>query len=87
VSTYGYDAADRMDTITHVGPSGTISAYDYEYDANSNRERQVETNAGRTETTTYDYDFVNRLKSVTYPDKAVEYDLAGNRTARGDHRR
>ncbi len=48
---------------------------------NSNRERQVETNAGRTETTEYTYDFVNRLKTVTYPDRSVryEYDQAGNR--------
>jgi RHS repeat-associated protein len=81
VSTYLYDAADRMTSISHVGPSGVISAYDYDYDPNSNRERQVEQNAGRTETTEYTYDFVNRLKTVTYPDRAVayEYDLAGNR--------
>jgi RHS repeat-associated protein len=81
VSTYLYDAADRMDTITHVGPTGTISSYAYFYDANSNRERQVETNAGRTETTEYTYDFVNRLKTVTYPDRTTryEYDQAGNR--------
>jgi RHS repeat-associated protein len=81
-STYGYDAADRMTLISHRGPGGTISSYSYEYDPNSNRERQVETNAGRTETTSYDYDLVNRLRTVTYPDKAVEYeyDKAGNRT-------
>ena len=80
-STYDYDAADRMTEIAHTGPSGVVSAYHYFYDPNSNRERQVETNAGRTETTEYTYDFVNRLKTVTYPDKAVEYeyDLAGNR--------
>ena len=81
-STYDYDAADRMTDISHVGPSGTISSYRYFYDPNSNRERQVEQNAGRTETTDYTYDFVNRLKTVSYPDKAVEYeyDQAGNRT-------
>jgi RHS repeat-associated protein len=81
VSTYDYDAADRMTDIVHVGPTGVVSAYQYFYDGNSNRERQVETNAGRTESTTYTYDFVNRLKTVTYPDKVVayEYDQAGNR--------
>ncbi len=80
-STYLYDAADRMTEISHVGPSGTISSYEYTYDPNSNRERQVEQNAGRTETTDYTYDFVNRLKTATYPDRAVvyEYDQAGNR--------
>lgn len=80
-STYDYDAADRMRTIAHEGPSGTISAYAYTYDENSNRTQQIETHAGRTETTTYDYDTVNRLKRVTYPDKAVayEYDQVGNR--------
>ncbi len=80
-SAYTYDAADRMDTITHVGPSGTISSYAYSYDPNSNRQRQVEQNAGRTETTDYTYDFVNRLQTVTYPGKAVvyEYDKSGNR--------
>ena len=71
-----------MTFIQHLGPAGTISAYEYCYDANSNRERQVETNAGRTETTEYTYDFVNRLTAVAYPDRTVayEYDLAGNRT-------
>jgi len=82
VSMFDYDAADRMTFIQHLGPAGTISAYEYSYDANSNRERQVETNAGRTETTEYTYDFVNRLTAVAYPDRTVayEYDLAGNRT-------
>ncbi len=80
-STYQYDAADRMTGISHAGPSGIVSAYEYTYDPNGNREKQVEQNAGRTETTDYTYDLVNRLKSVTYPDKAVtyEYDLTGNR--------
>jgi len=80
-STYLYDAADRMTDISHVGPTGTISSYEYFYDASSNRERQVEQNAGRMETTEYTYDFVNRLKTVTYPDRSVryEYDQAGNR--------
>jgi RHS repeat-associated protein len=81
VSAFDYDAADRMTSISHTGPAGVVSAYQYFYDGNSNRERQVETNAGRTETTDYTYDFVNRLKTVTYPDRSTryEYDLAGNR--------
>jgi RHS repeat-associated protein len=80
-STYLYDAADRMTDITHTGPTGVVSSYQYVYDASSNRERQIETNGGRTETTDYAYDFVNRLKSVTYPDRTTqyEYDLSGNR--------
>jgi len=81
VSNYLYDAADRMTDITHIGPTGVVSSYSYQYDPSGNRELQVETNAGRTETTEYTYDFVNRLKTVTYPDRSVryEYDLAGNR--------
>jgi RHS repeat-associated protein len=81
-SSYLYDAADRMTEISHTGPSGVVSSYHYKYDASSNRERQVETNAGRTETTEYTYDLVNRLKTVTYPDRVVvyEHDQAGNRT-------
>jgi len=71
-----------MSFIQHLGPVGTISAYEYSYDSSGNRLSQVETNAGRTEETTYTYDPVNRLETVSYPDRTVEYtyDLAGNRT-------
>ncbi len=75
-----------METITHDGPSGVVSAYVYDYDENGNRRQQIETNAGRTETTTYDYDFVNRLKTVTYEVASANadqvtytYDRVGNR--------
>ena len=87
-STYSYDDADRMETITHDGPGGVVSAYVYEYDPNGNRTQQIETNAGRTETTLYDYDLANRLKVVTYEVGTVDatqvtynYDLVGNRLA------
>ena len=88
ISTFDYDAADRMTFIQHQGPSGTISSYEYAYDDNGNRVTQVETNAGRTEQTTYTYDLVNRLETVDYPadatfpngrNVAYTYDLAGNR--------
>jgi len=82
VSMFDYDAADRMTFIQHLGPAGTISAYEYTYDSNGNRLSQIETNAGRTEETKYTYDTVNRLETVSYPDRTVayEYDQAGNRT-------
>ncbi len=86
ISTFGYAAADRMTSISHQGPSGTVSAFTYTYTPNSNRETQVETNAGTTQTTSYTYDPVNRLQTVTYEDTTpnartttYEYDLVGNR--------
>ncbi|MGH9461947.1 MAG: hypothetical protein ACRD1X_12060, partial [Vicinamibacteria bacterium] len=72
--------ASRWNPYAGVFPQG-YGPLPVAIDSNGNRLSQVETNAGRTEETTYTYDAVNRLETVTYPDRTVEYtyDLAGNR--------
>jgi len=86
-ATYGYDKADRLtslvnERVDHLTQARTpVSSYAYTYDANGNRLSQVETNGGAPETTGYTYDALNRLETVTYPDKQVAYgyDAVGNR--------
>src|SRR3989304_7928860 len=72
--------ASRWNPYAGVFPQG-YGPLPVAIDSNGNRLSQVETNAARTEETTYTYDAVNRLETVIYPDRTVEYDydLAGNR--------
>ncbi len=83
VATHGYDKADRLVSLLNGKVAQPpASSYAYEYDRNGNRLKQIETNGGTTEATTYSYDDLNRLETVSYPDKKVAYgyDAVGNRT-------
>jgi RHS repeat-associated protein len=81
VAKHTYDKADRLVTLANTKASTVLSSYAYGYDANGNRLTQTEVNGGLTEATSYTYDPLNRLATITYPDKKLEYgyDAAGNR--------
>src|SRR6185312_6785394 len=78
-TSYGYDARDRVTSVTL--PEGWTLAYTY--DAAGNRATvtsQYGTEAAKT--TAYVYDSANRLQKVTSPEGEVTtftYDAAGNR--------
>jgi RHS repeat-associated protein len=77
-TTYGYDGANRLTSVHHDGPAGTIAHFDYTLDANGNR-TAVASSAG---TESYTLDVLNRLTGVTYPNgdaASYTYDAAGNR--------
>ncbi len=82
LATYEYDKADRLVSLTHAKGDAPIASYGYSYDANGNRLTQLETNGSAAETTSYTYDDLDRLSTITYPDKKVAYgyDAVGNRT-------
>jgi RHS repeat-associated protein len=65
-TTYAYDSADRLTTVTAPGPVVT----NYGFDANGN-----ETTAG---TTTFTYDLVDRLKTATIGATTEAYTYAGD---------
>jgi RHS repeat-associated protein len=83
-ATHTYDKADRLVSLVNDRAGVLVSRYDYGYDPNGNRISQTETNglpAPVTEATAYTYDDLDRLETVTYPDKklAYGYDNVGNR--------
>jgi len=85
-TTYGYDAAGRLDAISHDGRTGTIDSFDYTLDANGNR--IAATNTAGTET--YVLDALNRLTSASYADSTTEtfaYHPQRNRTSTTDRAR
>nr|WP_239094257.1 RHS repeat-associated core domain-containing protein [Bacillus sp. B15-48] len=79
LSTYEYDVAGQLKTLTIKKGTTTIDAFTYEYDQRGNI-TSVISNAGNA---TFQYDNNNQLiqettvdgKSITY-----EYDVVGNRT-------
>jgi RHS repeat-associated protein len=78
-SSYGYDAASQVTSITHTGPSGALMSFAYTYDAAGNR-TSVTKDGGNPES--YTLDALNRLTNVTYADgttQAYTYDANGNR--------
>src|SRR5690606_30762867 len=85
-TTQTYDAAGRLETITHANPGGVIAQLHYRYDLNGNRIEQKETNGAVTEnseqTTGYEYDSADRLVTVREPARTLSYTLdpVGNRT-------
>jgi RHS repeat-associated protein len=80
VSTYGYDNADRLTSISHVkGGSTTIASVAYALDDVGNRTQRVDQQG----THSYVYDDLHRLTSVTYPGPSTttyDFDAFGNRT-------
>lgn len=80
-STSSYDLADRVTSITHTGPGGTLQSFTYTYDAVGNR-KSVATAAG---TESYVFDALNRITSATYTNgDLIEYthDANGNRVTK-----
>jgi YD repeat-containing protein len=84
-TSYGYDALNRLTSLTYTTPApgtATTPNVSYAYDANS---RRISMTDG-TGTTTSTYDEAGRLLSVTSPHPsgtktvAYRYDLDGNRT-------
>jgi RHS repeat-associated protein len=76
-STSGYDALDRLTSVSYSDP-GTPDVT-YGYDAHGNRTAMTD----GTGATTYSYDESDQLLSVTSPGPKVvgyRYDLNGNRT-------
>lgn len=64
VSTYAYDNADRLTSISHVkGGSTTVASVSYTLDDVGNRTQRVDQQG----THDYEYDDFYRLTEVTYP--------------------
>src|SRR5258708_34464559 len=61
-TTYGYDAADRLTSVHHDGPAGSIAHFDYTLDANSNRTAV----ASAASTQSYTLHALNRLPGGKY---------------------
>jgi RHS repeat-associated protein len=83
-STYGYDAVDRLQSVTHHAPGGAVlDGYTYTYDAAGNRTSVTDNNG---DVTSFNYDGRYQLTGVNYPDGTstdYSYDLAGNRLSEG----
>ncbi|MEZ4658330.1 MAG: polymorphic toxin-type HINT domain-containing protein [Caldilineaceae bacterium] len=79
-SSYGYDAAGRLTSLTHSNAGGVLQSYGYTLDANGNR-TGVTTLEGSE---SYTLDGLNRLTNVTYANgdsASYTYDANGNRTS------
>ncbi|WP_158265153.1 RHS repeat-associated core domain-containing protein [Blastopirellula marina] len=86
-STYGYDYADQLTSITHVdGGSSTLAGYTYSYDE-GNRLTGFTVYGYSAEDATYSYDDTDQLtgadRSGTTSDESYTYDENGNRTGGG----
>jgi RHS repeat-associated protein len=83
-TTYTYDLANQILTLTNAAPDGTIqSFFNYTYDTKGNR-LSMTTMAGIT---TYAYDGLSQLTAVAYPGGrhvSYAYDPLGNRTTVND---
>ncbi|WP_153559381.1 RHS repeat-associated core domain-containing protein [Roseimaritima sediminicola] len=87
ISTYGYDDADRLTSLTHVdGNSGTLAGYTWHYDE-GNRLTDFTVSGYSAEDATYSYDDTDQLtaadRSGTSADESYAYDGNGNRTGGG----
>ncbi|PQO43499.1 RHS repeat-associated core domain-containing protein [Blastopirellula marina] len=87
VSTYGYDYADQLTSLTHVdGGSSTLAGYTYSYDE-GNRLTAFTVYGYSAEDATYSYDDTDQLtgadRSGTTSDESYTYDENGNRTGGG----
>jgi RHS repeat-associated protein len=78
VSTYAYDSAGHISSITHTKGASTLLSFAYTYD-DAGRRTSVTTAEG---TENYSYDALGRLTQVSYPGGltvSYTYDAAGNR--------
>ncbi|RCS55781.1 hypothetical protein DTL42_01370 [Bremerella cremea] len=83
-STYGYDAADRITSLTHADSgSSTLAGYTWGYDE-GNRLTDFTVTGYSAEDATYTYDDTDQLtradRSGTTSDESYTYDENGNRT-------
>ncbi|WP_164102594.1 RHS repeat-associated core domain-containing protein [Candidatus Laterigemmans baculatus] len=83
-STYGYDAADRLTSLTHTGPSSaTLAGYSWGYDE-ADRLTEFLVAGYSDENVTYTYDDTDQLATAdrdgTSNDESYTYDANGNRT-------
>ncbi|RCS55778.1 choice-of-anchor D domain [Bremerella cremea] len=86
-STYGYDAADRITSLTHAdSSSSTLAGYTWSYDE-GNRLTDFTVAGYSAEDATYTYDDTDQLtgadRSGTTSDESYTYDENGNRTNTG----
>jgi len=80
VTTWRYDARDRM--LTKTDPDGTVLAYAYDAAGNQTR-RGVTLPGGPERAQRHSYDALDRLETVTDPDGGLythAYDAVGNRS-------
>jgi RHS repeat-associated protein len=81
-TSYTYDLAGRLQTLTHQHGGNTLASYGLTYD-NANRIIQ---SSGTDGTQDYGYDSTNQLTTAnhtTQTDEAYSYDANGNRTSGG----
>jgi len=80
VTTYLYDALDRLDTATTVGSNP--SSYNYDLTNGGNRLKEIRQDPGATSatTTSYGYNAANQLTSVNGSAANLAYDANGNQT-------
>ncbi len=81
-TSYTYDLAGRLQTLTHQHGGNTLASYGLTYD-NANRMIQ---SAGTDGVQDYTYDSTNQLTTAdhsTQTDEAYSYDANGNRTNAG----
>lgn len=81
-STYAYDALNRLTSLAHSGPAGTLAFYDLTYDA-AGRITHYGDIDGSTD---YTYDQTDQLTGADHsngsnPDETYSYDANGNRTS------
>ncbi|WP_186767770.1 choice-of-anchor D domain-containing protein [Blastopirellula retiformator] len=86
-STYGYDFADRLTSLTYVDSgSSTLAGYTWSYDS-ANRVTGFTVYGHSAEDATYNYDDTNQLEGADYTgtanDESYTYDDNGNRTNTG----
>jgi hypothetical protein len=85
-SSYVFDQASRLTSLTHAQGATTLADYDWAYDA-ANRITSFTNGLYSTESATYSYDDTNQLigadRSGTSNDESFAYDANGNRTMTG----
>ncbi|MEW4451991.1 RHS repeat-associated core domain-containing protein [Bremerella sp. JC817] len=86
-TTYGYDNADQITSITHTdGSSSTLAGYTYAYDE-GNRLTAFSVYGHSAEDADYSYDDTDQLtgadRTGTTGDESYTYDENGNRTGGG----
>jgi YD repeat-containing protein len=94
-STYGYDNAGRLTSLTHAHGTATLAGYQFQYDAADNL-TEMKSSADATTgnawgVVDYTYDNTNQLKTATYTTFAnapanedYSYDANGNQDTGGN---